>query len=60
MPRVLRIVIPTERMRLQAVFPTGVCDWTTPGVEQVPVNPWTTFAGGPGGQPLGPEPEAYH
>ena len=41
-----------QRSRLQAVFPAGVCDWTKPGVEQVPVNPWTTFAAGPGGQPL--------
>jgi Tannase-like family of unknown function (DUF6351) len=50
----------SQQSRMQAVFPTGVCDWTKPGVEQVPVNPWTTFAGGPGGQPLGPEPEASH
>jgi hypothetical protein len=49
-----------QQNRLRTVFPTGVCDWTKPGVEQVPVNPWTTFAGGPGGQPLGPEPEAFH
>jgi hypothetical protein len=51
---------PAQQTRLQAVFPTGVCDWTKPGVEQAPVNPWTTFAAGPGGQPLGPEPEAFH
>jgi Tannase-like family of unknown function (DUF6351) len=50
----------SQQSRMQAVFPSGVCDWTKPGVEQVPVNPWTTFAGGPGGQPLGPEPEASH
>ncbi len=45
-----------QQSRLQAVFPTGVCDWTKPGVEQAPVNPWTTFAAGPGGQPLPPPP----
>jgi uncharacterized tannase-like protein DUF6351 len=42
-----------QKTRLKAVFPDGVCNWTVPGVGQVPVNPWTTFAGGPGGQPLG-------
>ncbi|SCK19643.1 hypothetical protein VAR608DRAFT_1437 [Variovorax sp. HW608] len=35
--------------RLNAVFSEGVCDWTKPGVEQQPVNPWTTFEAGPGG-----------
>ncbi len=45
-----------QQSRLQAVFPTGVCDWTQPGIGQVPVTPWTTFAAGPGGQPLGPPP----
>lgn len=47
---------PNQQMRLQAVFPTGLCDWSKPGVAQVPVNPWTTFAAGPGGQPLPPPP----
>jgi hypothetical protein len=46
----------TQWARLQAVFPNGVCDWSKPGVDQVPSLPWTTFAAGPGGQPLGPEP----
>jgi len=46
----------TQKSRLQAVFPDGVCDWTEPGAGQVPVNAWTTFAAGPGGQPLGPPP----
>jgi Tannase-like family of unknown function (DUF6351) len=46
----------SQQSRLQAVFPTGVCDWTKPGVAQAPVNPWTTFAAGPGGQPLPPPP----
>ena len=42
--------------RLQAAFPTGVCDWTKPSVDAQPTVPWLTFAGGPGGQPLGPAP----
>ncbi len=42
--------------RLQAAFPTGVCDWTQPSVDQQPSMAWPTFAGGPGGQPLGPPP----
>ena len=45
-----------QQTRLQAAFPAGVCDWTKPGIGQVPVNPWTTFAAGPGGQLLGPPP----
>jgi hypothetical protein len=43
--------------RLQATFPTGVCDWSKPGVEQQPpVGYWLTFADGPGGKPLPPAP----
>lgn len=45
-----------QQARLHAVFPDGVCDWSKLGVSQVPVNPWTTFAGGPGGVPLGDPP----
>ncbi|KAF1070659.1 MAG: hypothetical protein GAK39_01857 [Variovorax sp.] len=40
-----------QQVRLQATFPDGVCDWTKPGVGQVPWTP-TTFRGGPGGQDL--------
>lgn len=30
--------------RLEAVFPDGVCDWTQPGIGQVPLgDPWQTF-----------------
>ncbi|MDB5998674.1 MAG: hypothetical protein JWP52_373 [Rhizobacter sp.] len=47
-----------QQGRLAAVFPDGVCDWNQPGVGQVPVNPWTTFVAGPGGQPLGASPVA--
>lgn len=44
--------------RLLAAFPEGVCDFGRPGVGQVPVEPWTTFALGPGGEPLGPAPQS--
>jgi hypothetical protein len=44
--------------RLRAAFPDGVCDFGRPGVGQVPVEPWTTFAGGPGGAPLGQAPQS--
>lgn len=44
--------------RLNGVFSTGVCDFTKPGVSQVPVNPWTTFKAGPGGAPLPAAPQA--
>jgi hypothetical protein len=38
--------------RLEAAFPTGVCDWSQAGVEQQASNGWRTFATGPGGTPL--------
>jgi hypothetical protein len=42
--------------RLQAVFSTGVCDFSKPGVgQQVAVSP-LSFRAGPGGQPLGDAP----
>jgi hypothetical protein len=45
--------------RLQATFPTGVCDYSRPGVSQRPPKArWLTFAGGPGGQPLGDAPRS--
>ena len=28
---------PAEQARLNAIFPTGVCDWSRPGVEQRPL-----------------------
>ena len=38
--------------RLQAVFSTGVCDWSKPGVgQQAAVSP-LTFSAGPGGAPM--------
>ena len=42
--------------RLQQAFPTGVCDWTRRGIDQQRGLTWMTFAGGPGGEPLGPPP----
>ena len=42
--------------RLQAAFPTGVCDYAQWGVDRVPTVPWLTYEGGPGGQPVGPAP----
>ncbi len=41
---------------LNTAFPTGVCDYSRPGVDQVTPEPWQTFAKGPGGQPLGARP----
>jgi hypothetical protein len=44
---------------LTATFPTGVCDYSRPGVEQRPPKArWLTFADGPGGRALGPAPAA--
>jgi hypothetical protein len=43
---------------LRQTFPDGVCDYSKPGVGQQPSKPWMTFAGGPGGQPLGPPPQS--
>ena len=45
-----------EWAQLQQAFPHGVCDYSKPGVGQQPAIPWLTFAGGPGGKPLGPAP----
>jgi len=42
--------------RLQAVFSTGVCDWSRPGVGQQEAISPLTFVAGPGGQPLPPAP----
>jgi len=45
-----------EWAQLQQAFPTGVCDWSKPGIGEQPAIPWMSFMGGPGGQPLGPAP----
>lgn len=50
---------PAQWDRLKAAFPTGVCDWTKPGVGQrAPRGSWITLAEGPGGRPLGPAPRS--
>jgi hypothetical protein len=45
-----------EWTQLQQTFPTGVCDYSQPGVDQQPTIPWMSYASGPGGKPLGPAP----
>jgi hypothetical protein len=46
--------------RLQAVFPSGVCDWSKPGVgQQAAVSP-LTFRNGPGGEVLGAAPASVY
>jgi len=45
-----------EWTALQKAFPTGVCDWSQPGVSQQQTIAWQTYDDGPGGQPLGPPP----
>ncbi|MFA5787733.1 MAG: DUF6351 family protein [Actinomycetota bacterium] len=47
----------------RAAFPTGVCDWSKPGVDQQPTIPWMTYQnamGGvvTGGVPLGSPPQS--
>jgi hypothetical protein len=46
----------SQQSRLNAVFPTGVCDWSKPGVGQQEAISPLTFVAGPGGQPLPPAP----
>jgi hypothetical protein len=36
-----------ERNRLAAIFPGGVCDWSKPGMNQVPVVTWASFGPAP-------------
>jgi hypothetical protein len=45
--------------RLQQVFADGVCDWSKQPVGFQGSLPWLTYAGGPGGQPVGPAPESH-
>ncbi len=44
--------------QLQGAFPTGVCDWSRPGVEQQDTIPWMTYADRVGGRPMGPAPRS--
>ena len=37
---------PAEVTRLRSIFPTGVCDWSKPGVGQTdPLSTWITYTG---------------
>ena len=52
---------PAELAELQKAFPTGVCDWSKPGIDQQPTVPWQTYQNAQGqaiygGTPLGPPP----
>jgi hypothetical protein len=33
--------------RLKALYPAGVCDWSKPGVNQVPVVTWASYGPSP-------------
>ena len=47
----------TQWTAMQGTFPSGVCDWSKPGVgQQPPTGPWLTFAAAVGGTPLGAAP----
>jgi len=56
--RALIISDPANLARLNAIFPSGVCDWSQPSVGQVPATAmqWSTYTGGPGFVPLGSPP----
>jgi hypothetical protein len=41
--------VPGQWDRLRGAFPEGVCDFSRPGIGQVPVQPWTSFHQGAGG-----------
>ena len=41
---------------LREVFPTGVCDYTKPGVDSQGAVPWLTYESVRGGVPMGPAP----
>ena len=47
---------PAQWARLQAAFPSGVCDWSKPGIGQQTATSPLDFAAGPGGVPLPPAP----
>ena len=38
---------PDQLDRLRTIFPEGACDWSKPGVNQVPVVPWASFGPSP-------------
>jgi hypothetical protein len=41
---------------MQKIFPGGVCNYNLPGIAQQNAIPWTSYANGPGGRPLGKAP----
>jgi hypothetical protein len=43
---------------LTQAFPTGVCDWTKPGVDQQDAIAWMTYHDRVGGRPLGAAPKS--
>jgi Tannase-like family of unknown function (DUF6351) len=45
--------------RLQQVFGDGVCEWSKEPIGFQRSVPWLTYAGGAGGQPLGPAPVSH-
>ena len=49
-------VTPADLLVLEQIYPDGVCDYSKPGVGQVPSVQWLSYADGPGGKPLGPPP----
>ena len=49
--------------QLEQAFPTGVCDWSKPGIDQRGAIPWQTYQDAKGnviygGRPLGPAPRS--
>jgi hypothetical protein len=48
-----------QLVRLYSTFPSGVCDWGLPGVDQEPPHSPLTFAAGPGGRQLPPAPRSH-
>jgi hypothetical protein len=53
----------SEWAGLESAFPTGICDFSKPGVDQQPTRPWQTYqtASGSviyGGKPMGPPPQS--
>jgi hypothetical protein len=56
------IFTPAQWAQLEKAFPTGVCDWSKPGVEQQDTIPWQTYQSSDGavvygGRSLGAAPE---
>ena len=45
-----------EWAAIEKAFPTGVCDWSKPGVDQQPTIPWQTYQDKVGGRGLGAAP----